>query len=175
MLLGASVAIAAASPAHALDPEPFMIGVFALSPEDETDADAAPASQLTFGVGRVFTIPAAPAFDAVVPAEERVLPMSRDVMGLSLTFTQDTTLGFSSYLGLGVGAPLDASSASGALDTDRDAAYEFSLGVSAPVATGAEVDVGYRFQDSVPTSDAEAADETASQRHDFMVGIRYSF
>lgn len=174
MLLCAFIAVFAAAPARALDPSPFMVGVFALDPEGESADDTAPTSQFTLGVGRVFTIPAAPAFNATVPAEERVLPMSRDVVGLSLTFTQDTTLGFSSYLGLGVGAPTDPNVA-GALDTDRDAAYEFSLGVSAPVATGAEVDVGYRFQDSVPMADGEAVDDPAAQRHDFMVGIRYSF
>lgn len=171
-LIGSAVFGAAlfATPALALEPEPFMVGVFTLTPEEAEGEDAESTSSLDFGVGRVFSIPLTA--NAPLSATERVLPLQSDVVGLSLTFTQDISVGFSSYLGVGVGTPVLQLQDSGV--ADPSAAYEVTLGVKAPVAPGAEVDVGYSFQDSVSGSEA-SDDEAGDDSHNFMVGVRYSF
>lgn len=173
LLISAAVWAVLAPAAAAFETRPFMVGVYTLSPPDE-NADAAegaaPTTTFEVGVGEVFTLPA-PLTAGRTPSD-RLLPMNDSVMGLSLQFTQDTTLGFSSYLGLGVGATASSLEADGV--DDARTAYEFSLGVRAPVATGAEVDFGYRFADETPAGDG-ASDDDADGRHDFMVGVRYSF
>jgi len=169
--ISAALWVGLATAAAAFETRPFMVGVYTLSPEDGDAGESdAPATTFEVGVGEVFTLPA-PVAAGRTPAD-RILPMNDSVMGLSLQFTQDTTLGFSSYLGLGVGATSSSLEADGV--DDAQTAYEFSLGVRAPVATGAEVDLGYRLTDETPASDRTAG-EDADARHDFMVGVRYSF
>jgi len=147
-----------------------MVGVYTLSPDAE-DADGEDVATGSFevGVGEVFALPG-PITGGRLPADGP-LPMNDSVVGLSVQFTQDTTLGFSSYLGLGIGATSSSIAADGV--DDARTAYGFSLGVRAPLATGAEVDLGYRFADEAPADGPDAVDPDA--RHDFMVGVRYSF
>lgn len=157
--------LAMAAPVWAADDEPFMIGVYSFAPENAAEAqpgEDAYSSTLSLGVGPIFRVPAEPT------AAKAGAPATDDVIGLSLTYSQDTPLGVSPYLGLGVGAT--AIDLSNAATSGATRAYEFSLGVKAPVAAGAQVDLGYRLQGA-----EKASGEPEDQRHDFMVGVRYSF
>ncbi|MEM6491696.1 MAG: hypothetical protein AAF684_07350 [Pseudomonadota bacterium] len=167
----ALTALVAAS-ASAFETRPFMVGVYSLSPGGEETVGEEPSTTLSVGVGEVFSLPAR--VEGGRSLADQILPMSDGVVGLSVEFTQDTSLGFSSYLGLGVGATAQSLEADGV--DDARAAYELSFGLRAPVATGAEVDFGYRFADEPLSSGADAAgSDESSSRHDFMVGVRYSF